>query len=452
MKIKARLILWFTLLVASIVFVFATVTYWSASKNRETEFFDQLGNEAITKAKLFLEAKVNSQTLHKIYQNNSEIINEVEVAVYDYDFNLLYHDSVEVDRVKETQELINTIIEQKQVKYFQGDWQVIGMLYQYNDKNYVLTAAALDQYGYAKLNKMLLSMGLMGIVSLVLIYFVGGFFAERILLPLKKMNDEVNSITATNLDLRISEDKNKDELGALADTFNEMLNRLENSFESQKQFVSNISHEIRTPLAAIIAELELALAREQDTVNYISTIQNALSDSKKLVRLSNSLLDFAKASYDPTEITFKQVRIDEIILDACQNLQKSNVSYKFNFIIADSVASEEDLNMLANPYLMEVAITNLLENACKFSMNEQCQICIAKENNSLEIRFTDSGIGISESDLEQIFKPFYRGVNKSYKEGNGIGLPLTKKIVELHKGAISVSSTVGQGTVFTILF
>ncbi|MDR0228982.1 MAG: HAMP domain-containing histidine kinase [Flavobacteriaceae bacterium] len=450
MKIKTRLILWFTLLVASILIVFAGVVYWSSSKNREVEFFDELEKEGITKAKLFLEAQVKPATLHKIYQNNSEIINEVEVAVYDVNFNLLYHDAERIDRVKETKTLIDGIVQKGKVAFFQNDWQVVGISYEFNGQKYIVTATALDAYGYAKLNTLLITIVILVLVSLVVICLAGGFFADRILLPLKKMNQEVKNITATNLDLRISVDENKDELSSLGDNFNEMLNRLEQSFEAQKQFVSNISHELRTPLAAIIAELELALVKENEKEYYVETIKNALSDSRKLVRLSNSLLDFAKASYDPSEIVFKPTRVDEVILDACQKLQRSNQGYKFNFLIDEQIESEEDVVVNGNPYLLEVALLNVLENACKYSDNEQCQIMLDNRRGKVRIRITDTGVGIVEEDLLHIFTPFFRGKNQMYKDGNGIGLPLTKKIITLHKGSIAVESAEGKGTTFTI--
>ncbi|MDM1406215.1 HAMP domain-containing sensor histidine kinase [Myroides sp. DF42-4-2] len=450
MRIKTRLTLLFTLLVASILLVFASVIYWSSSKSREVEFYEELEKEAITKAKLFLEAQVKPTTLHKIYLNNSEIINEVEVAVYDYGFNLLYHDAVEIDRVKETKEMIQSIIAKGSLHYTQEDWQVIGVTYTFADQDYVITATAYDECGYTKLQNLFVTIVVLVVISLLVIYSVGLFFADKVLLPITKMNNEVNKITATNLDLRISTEKNKDELGALADTFNEMLNRLENSFDSQKQFVSNISHELRTPLAAIIAELELALSKEQDQAYYIQTLENALNDSQKIVRLSNSLLDFAKASYDPTEIVFKSIRVDEVIIDACQKLQKMDASYKFNFVVDESVTNEEMMIVNANPYLLEVALVNLLENACKFSENKACTIQISYRDYRLVIEVIDKGIGIAEEDLDSIFIPFYRGKNQTYKEGNGIGLPLTNKIINLHKGSLQVVSKVGEGTTFTI--
>ena len=450
MRIKTRLTLLFTLLVASILLVFAVVVYWSSSKNREVEFFEELEKEAITKAKLYLETEVKSSTLHKIYRYNNEVINEVQVAVYDFDFNLLYHDAEEIDSVKETKEMIDQIASQGRVHLFQDDWQVIGIVYNSGGKDYVITAIALDQYGYTKLHNLFLTILVLSIVSLIVIFFVGSFFAERVLRPLKLMNEEINNITATNLDLRVSTKANQDELSRLGNTFNTMLDRLEQSFDSQKQFVSNISHELRTPLAAVIAELELSLSKEQDTASYIRTIENALSDAKKLVRLSNSLLDFAKASYDPTEIVFKPTRIDEVILDACQKIQRGNAGYTFSFMIDEEIGSEELVTVRANPYLLEVAIINLLENACKYSDNHHGKVSISNLNNAVVIKIADEGLGMSAEDLDGIFKPFFRGENGKHLDGNGIGLSLTKKVIDLHKGTITVTSEINKGTEFTI--
>ncbi|MDM1346320.1 HAMP domain-containing histidine kinase [Myroides marinus] len=450
MRIKTRLTLWFTLLVASILLVFAVVVYWSSSKNREVEFFEELEKEAITKAKLYLETEVKSSTLHKIYKYNNEVINEVQVAVYDFDFNLLYHDAEEIDSVKETKEMIDQIVSKGRVHLFQGEWQVIGIVYSSGGKDYVVTAIALDQYGYTKLHNLFLTILILSIVSLIVIFFVGSFFAERVLRPLKLMNEEINNITATNLDLRVSTDSNQDELSRLGNTFNTMLDRLEQSFDSQKQFVSNISHELRTPLAAVIAELELSLAKEQDKEKYVKTIENALGDAKRLVRLSNSLLDFAKASYDPTEIVFKPTRVDEVVLDACQKIQKANAGYTFGFMIDERIDSEELVTVHANPYLLEVAIANLLENACKYSDNHHGTVSISNHHGAVIIEITDQGLGMSAEDLDGIFKPFFRGENGKHFDGNGIGLSLTKKVIDLHKGTITVQSEVNKGTTFTI--
>lgn len=453
MKTRTRLTILFTLITAAILLAFASVIYISAKENREKEFYSLLKKEALTKANLFFNAKVETQTLQDIYKNNRQILNEVEVAIYDSSFNLLYHDAVDIDYVKETPEMINEIYQKREKQFYQEDWQVIGLRYEFENKNYIITATAIDQYGYNKLDSLLKDSIVVFVISILFIYVAGRFFSKRAFDPVKEMTEKAKVISATNLDLRLNSNGSKDELSELANTFNEMLSRLENSFDAQKHFVSNISHELRTPLAAIITELELSTNKEKNITEYKSTIQNALGDAKKLVRLSNSLLDLAKASYDPTEISFKQIRIDEILLDARQQVQQVNPDYKIDIVFDPEFFRDENdsqITVNGNEYLLKVAFANLFENGCKFSKDKQSNLSIGCEKEKIQLRFSDKGIGISEDDLKNIFTPFYRGENKKLADGNGIGLSLTQKIIHLHKGSISVQSEQQQGTTFTV--
>jgi signal transduction histidine kinase len=449
-KIRTRLTLLFTLIIATILLAFASVIYISAKKNREKEFYSLLKKEAITKANLFFNAKVAPQTLQDIYRNNRQILNEVEVAIYDSSFNLLYHDAVDIDFVKETPEMLYDIFQKGEIKFYQGDWQVVGIRYAVQNKNYIITAAAYDQYGYSKLNSLLKNIFVVFIISILFIYVAGLYFSKKAFDPIKEITNKVKIISATNLDLRLKSNGSKDELAELTNTFNEMLNRLENSFDAQKNFVSNISHELRTPLAAIITELELSINKERTIEEYKTAILNALKDAKKLVRISNSLLDLAKASYDPSEILFKSVRIDEILLDARQQVQKANPEYKIDIHFENDFENDNQISVNGNEYLLKVAFANLMENGCKFSSDHQCIVSVLFNDENIMLKFTDKGIGILEDDIQNIFTPFYRGENKKFSEGTGIGLSLTLKIIQLHKGSISVQSIQGKGTTFTI--
>ena len=447
MKIKNKLSLLFSLLTAAILLVFAALVYFSALRNREVEFYKSLKKEALTKANLFFNAKVSAHTLQTIYLNNREILNEVETAIYDTSFVLLYHDAINIDFVKENRRMIDEIQLRKQIEFYQKDWQVIGLEYKFEGRNYIVVAAAYDHYGYRKLNNLGKTILIVFICSIIFIYAAGRFFSQKALAPIVKMNDKAKNISATNLDLRI-DSKGKDELAELADTFNKMLDRLEQSFEAQKDFVSNISHELRTPLSTIITELQLSRNKERSIEEYKKVIDDCLNDAQRLARLSNSLLDFAKASYDTSTITFKEVRLDEILLDAQHDVSKSNSDFKVS--VSYENESDEELLIHGNEYLLKTAFINLIENACKFSNDRHCRITLAFKNNRAILKFIDEGIGIEKMDIEQIFTPFYRGENKEFSKGNGIGLSLTTKIIQLHGGTITVSSVPKVGSVFTL--
>lgn len=450
MKTRTRLALLFTLITATILLAFAFVIYYSAKENRELEFYALLKKEALTKANLFFNAKVEAQTLQDIYRNNRKILNEVEVAIYDNTFTLLYHDAVDIDFVKETRPMIDEIYEKGEIQFYQQNWQVVGLRYGFESKNYIITATAYDQYGYNKLDNLLKNSMVVFTISILFIYMAGRFFSKKAFKPVSEMTEKVKNISATNLDLRLVSNGSRDELSELADTFNEMLNRLENSFDAHKHFVSNISHELRTPLAAIITELEIASNKERNTGEYKTAIRKTLEDAKKLGRLSNSLLDLAKASYDPSEISFKQVRIDEVLLDARQQVQKVSPNYKIDIHFEHDFEHDNQILVDGNEYLLKVACANLFENGCKFSNDYQTKVSVAFKDKEIILRFSNNGIGISTNDLKNIFTPFYRGDNKKFADGNGIGLPLTQKIIDLHKGSISVSSTRNKETTFYV--
>ncbi|WP_300599107.1 HAMP domain-containing sensor histidine kinase [Niabella sp.] len=450
MQIKTRLTLLFTLLVAALLSAFACMIYITSAEVREDEYFKRLKQQATTKANLLFDSKIDPDVLQLIYKKTPTFLFQEEVAIYDTAFNLLYHDAVNIDKVKETRAMISRVVAQKEIQFYQGNMQVVGFLYTHNSNAYVITAAAIDEYGYGKLASLRNTLILAFLIAIAITFFVGRFLAKQSLRPVSAIVSKVKKITATNLDLRVNEGNRKDEIAALAITFNEMLNRLENSFDAQKQFVSNISHELRTPLTAMLAELQLTALKERPAEEYRQTNRHLITDVQKLIRLSNSLLDFAKANYDQTEISFKEIRLDEVLLDARNDVLHVQQEYNVNILFDREIENDDFISVQGNEYLLKTAFINLMENSCKFSADAQSTVHISYTKNRVILQFSDNGIGIAADDLQNIFTPFYRGRNKTFVNGNGIGLALVQRIIDLHHGSIQVSSTVGKGTIFTI--
>lgn len=450
MQIKTRLTLLYTTLMAAMLLTFALIVYFTSSETREDEYFKRLRQQAATKANLLFDTKIAPDVLQLIYKNAPNSLFQEEVAIYDTAFHLLYHDAVEVDKVKETHGMIDAIMSQQEIQFYIKDVQVVGFLYRHGAQSYVVTAAAKDEYGLTKLANLRNTIIIAFLFSIIIIYLAGQFLARKSLQPVSSLVNNVKTITATNLDLRVDEGNRKDEIAELAITFNAMLNRLENSFDAQKDFVSNISHELRTPLTAMLAELQLTLEKERDNAEYRQAIEHTIGDAQKLIRLSNSLLDLAKANYDQTEIAFKNVRLDELLLDARSDVLHNQPAYVVTISFDSEIDNDRDVSVYGNEYLLRVAFINLIENGCKFSDGRQSIISIAYDEQYTHLRFADKGIGISAETLPHIFLPFYRGENRKFADGNGIGLSLTKKIIDLHKGHITVQSEEGQGTEFMI--
>ena len=450
MQIKTRLTLLFTSLIAALLLAFALTVYFTSSATREDEYFARLKQQGATKANLLFDTKIAPHILQTIYKKAPNALYQEEVAVYDTAFNLLYHDAVEIDKVKETRGMIDSIISLKQVQFYINNMQVVGFVYEHNNHQYIVTSASIDGFGLAKLANLRNTLLIAFLFSVIVIFFVGRFLAKKALQPVSIMVDKVKNITATNLDLRIDEGNRKDEIAALAITFNEMLNRLENSFNAQKHFVSNISHELRTPLTAMLAEMQLTIQKDRSSSEYKQSIEHIISDTQKLIRLSSSLLDLAKANYDQTEIAFKEVRLDEILLDASNDVLHNQSRHRVNIAFEKEIENDDFISVQGNAYLLKVAFINLMENGCKFSQNNQSNVSISYDGENTIINFSDNGIGIGPEELQQIFTPFYRGKNKKFADGNGIGLFLTHKIISLHKGNVTIQSKENNGTTFTV--
>lgn len=451
MKIRNKLTSLFTLLFGVLLAAFALFIYLSAARARKGSFYKHLQQEAVTKANLLLDADVPADVLHVIYRSARGKGSEEEVAIYDTAFHLLYHDAVDIDKVKETRAMIRRIAVGGDITFDQGALQVTGFAYPHNGQLYIITAAATDMDGLSGLRYLFFSLvaGFLGIITFT--WIAGRFFARKALQPVAEMVDKVEDITATRLDLRVPVQNEKDEIGELAVTFNHMLDRLEQSFTAQKQFVSNISHELRTPLAAMIGELELSLQQPRSAAVYEEVIGLALADARRMTKLSNGLLDLAKASFDPTAISMRPLRADELLLDARDQVLRSHAGYAVTIVFEQEIDDDDHISVNGNEYLLKVAFVNLMENSCKFSADQHGTVRIGYRDDQLTISFTDEGIGIRGEDLPYIFEPFFRGDNKGYAEGNGIGLSLTKRIITLHKGDIQVSSVAGMGTTFTVL-
>ena len=441
MKIRTTLTLQYAGLTAAVFFVFVMAVYYVSEHSRSNAFFRNLQSEAITKAHLFLKNQVDAKTMQSIYLNNQKFIDEVEVAVYTTDFKILYHDALQNDIVKETPEMIKRILQRKNINFYVDEYQAIGLVYSFEGKDYVVTAAAYDGYGYANRDALRNMLILLFIGGLSVLVVVGYILSRSTLKPIRNIVKEAEKITASHIDKRLPVKNEQDELGELSTTFNALLERLEKSFNSQKMFVSNVSHELRTPMAALTAELDLALLKERSSEQYQMAIGNALQDSHRIVNLIDGLLNLAKADYQSEQITMEEVRLDELLLDARELVLKAHPDYHIELVFEQEAG---------NSYLLTTAFVNLIENNCKYSSNRASSVLIAYWEQWAIIRLSDNGVGMSDTDKENLFKLFYRGENKNIAPGNGIGMALTQKIIHLHKGELTVSSHKDEGTTFVV--
>lgn len=257
---------------------------------------------------------------------------------------------------------------------------------------------------------------------------------------------QVKSISSRNLHLRLNVEESGDEINDLAGTFNNMLDRLETAFETQNNFVSNASHELSTPLTAIIGEAELALNKERTQEKYIYSLQNILHEAGRLEHITKSLLHLAQTGFDGKKQEWGQIRSDELLFTVKNTIDKLHPGNKVEIDYSLFPEEEEKLVIPGNEQLLELALSNIVMNAVKYSNNEPVSIALAATEKKNIIIVKDQGIGIPPEDLPYIFSPFFRASNTGRFKGYGIGLPLAMNIIRMHKGDIIVNSRVNQGT------
>lgn len=317
--------------------------------------------------------------------------------------------------------------------------------------DYVVIVTAIDPVGFRELQDLQKLLVIGFLLSVFLSFLVGWRFSIYMLSPLRNIIKSVKKIKAENLHIRLEVNDGSDEMSQLAETFNNMLNRLETAFETQNNFISNASHELRTPITIISGEVELAIKTKQDPEKQQLTLIKIKEETERLEHIITSLLGLAQSGFNGKNQPWEEVRMDELLWEirTLVNQVYPNTPIEIDF---SKLPDDEQLLILkVNKNLIKLAISNVVSNACKYSNNKPVGIAIESSAKLLTISVADQGIGIPEDDVQHIFEPFYRASNTNDYKGYGVGLPLTLNIIRLHRGSIAIKSTEAIGTEIKIL-
>lgn len=326
-----------------------------------------------------------------------------------------------------------------------------GKLFKINNKDYVVIISANDPVGFRELKDLQRILIIGFFLSVFLSFVVGWRFSNYMLMPLRKVIKSVKKIKAENLHMRLEVKKGSDEMSQLAETFNNMLNRLETAFETQNNFISNASHELRTPLTIISGEVELALRSASDTEKQAMALAKIKDEAERLEHILTSLLGLAQSGFNGKNQPREAVRMDELLWEIKSSVNQVYPNSKIEIDLDKLPDDEQLLTLRVNKNLIKLAITNIVSNACKYSNGKMVNIALESNGNSISVAVTDQGIGIPQTDVQHIFEPFYRASNTNNHKGYGIGLPLSLNIIRLHRGSIAIKSQEGIGTEIKVL-
>ncbi|MCP9440379.1 MAG: heavy metal sensor histidine kinase [Nitrospira sp.] len=286
-------------------------------------------------------------------------------------------------------------------------------------------------------------------VALAVSLGAGWFLAGRALRPVDAITLAVQRIAGGDLSQRLTIPPTKDEIGRLAETFNDMIGRLDASFRQIRQFTSDASHELRTPLTVMKGETELMLRKPRSVEEYRSVLESNLEEIDRMTDIVDELLFLSRADMGEVKMECKPVALESLVEDIHRQAtllgQDRKIEVGLGTVMPAAVQGDE--------LRLRELLLNLVENAVKYSHpNGKVEISLVTDGQHAILSVSDQGIGIPTEDLPKIFNRFYRTDNARThtKKGTGLGLAICAWIAESHKGRIHVQSHVGRGSIFTV--
>jgi signal transduction histidine kinase len=286
---------------------------------------------------------------------------------------------------------------------------------------------------------------------LLLLFFIARFFAGRSIKPINAIINTSKIITKDNLKARIALPKTRDELYTLSKTINNLLNRIEDAIEREKQFTSDASHELRTPLTVIKGTLEVLIRKPRDNKEYEEKVNYCIKEVDHLNMLVDQLLLMARFENQKQNVNTESVYLNALILDVLtlnsEKIKNKNINVKFD--------AEQDYYIQSDNFLVITILRNIISNAIKYTNNSgEVLILLSKQNGQIICKISDSGIGIAKADLDSISNPFFRSNSTDHPEikGTGLGLSIVKRTTELLGIKFTIESEIEVGTIVILGF
>ena len=430
--------------ISLILFFLGSSVYYYLSNYSYADFYKRLeARVSVAEKHHFETSQKDAQILKNIREEHLELLSDEK------EYILYCPNAISMKQLADTHSIplnfLKLVYNQKFANFQKDDIFYHGKKRETQKGFYFVIVSAKNYYNthHLILLKKVLFAG--GFISILIIIYLTYIFSKRFFEPIDKIITKVNCISTDNIHLRLDDNKNTVEINRLTTTFNNLLNRIEIAFETNKNFISNASHEFGTPLTAIIGEADVALLKDRTQVEYKEALQKILKQSERLNKISQSLLFLAQIGYKENKLNYTILRTDELILQANeimnQLVPKNNIKIDFELL----PENPKKLKIFGNRELLILAMTNILTNACKYSSNKPVVVSLASTNNEILMIFKDQGIGIPESELPFIYDPFFRASNTAAYDGYGIGLPLTQNIIKIHKGELLVNSVLHKG-------
>lgn len=454
MQIRYRITLVFTVIVAIVLSLFSAYIYYFAYTSKQESYIKELSDNAVNTCILLIEKELNPQQLKEIsaVSLRSSGTEKKSVVIYDYKYRQVfsYNDKgvvsprVSLDTLKKATGDNPLVLEQ-------NDRNTVIIKHLTAIGGYTIVTASVDRNVEGWLLNLKIVLLICFIISMFIVSIAGYYYSLSLVNTISRFSENIKRISSEKFSLRLDTGTDKDELQKLAITINDLLDRLQSSFDTQRRFIDNASHELSTPLASIASQLDVTLQRDRTAEEYIKSMSSISDDVMRLSKLVRSLLEIAKVSGSMGGTELTSLRVDELIMRLPADMKKASPFYDVKILFDEFPENESSFVIFGNEHLLYSAFRNIVHNACKFAEDKSASVKLSFSESSVMISILDSGPGIKPNDLKHIFQPFYRSkTHDTYISGAGLGLALANRIIKLHKGSIDVKSEEGEGTSFVI--
>lgn len=452
MSLKRKIALNLSIAFSLLFGIVMTVIYISFNSFRREEFKERFVKRLDFTANFISQSDGFNKKGSIIFSEKADniMLNE-NIIIFDAQKQLLYS-TVKDQNISWDKGLLDRLDDQKTIYTENTKPEIYAALRSIEGKNYYIITSAMDTSGESKLAYLKYILIFSYLLSIALIWFFCYYIINKFLQPLEKLKKEISEVTAHKLTTQIPMKASNDEIGVLAQSFNTMIVRLNDVFQSQKDFTASASHEIRTPLTRMAFQLENLKKSEQHSPKTLSVLTQISKEVFQLSDLTNSLLVLTKFDKENIQTIYEEVRIDEVIFDAYQKVEKNFTKLKMDFQISDQSVESSQLTIQGVKSLLEIVFINLFKNAAMYTDNDFVNVTIEESLDALKVNIISFGETISAEEQKRLFDPFMRGSNSQKTSGSGLGLKIVKRILEYHQATITYQSVSTDQNIFTINF
>jgi len=452
MSLKRKIALNLSIAFSLLFGIVMVVIYMSFNDFRRDEFKERFRQRLEFTSHFISKSKDFEEEAPVFFNENSDniLLNET-ILIFNGQKELIYS-TIKDRNVTWDNALLKELDQRKTIYSEKTQPEIYAALKSINNENYYILTSAFDTNGKSKLEYLKYLLIAAYVMSTLLIGFFSYYFMGQFLRPLEDLNKEISEVTAHKLTTQIPVQPSNDEISILAKSFNTMIARLDDVFQSQRDFTASASHEIRTPITRMAFQLENLIKLQQHSPETLSSLKQIQKDVYQLSDLTNSLLILTKFDKENIQTLYEEVRIDEVIFESYEAVEKSYPNLKMDFLISENTSENALLTIPGIQSLLDIVFINLFKNAAVYSDNMEVDVLITETNSDLTVDVVSSGNIIEEQDRPKLFEAFMRGNNSQNISGSGLGLRIVKRIVEYHGAAILYSAPSEKTNQFSVIF